>query len=139
METKTRRPVRSAAASGSLGPRETFHAGGAERIRQAASRVVASPYTAPAIIAFGVALRVVRYFHERSLWLDEAQLALNLKDRSYGELFDRLDFGQGGPVGFLALEKFVISVLGDSERAFRFIPLLAGIGSIFVFWLVAPR
>ena len=36
-----------------------------------------------AILAFGVALRLVRYFADRSLWLDESLLTINLMTRSY--------------------------------------------------------
>jgi dolichyl-phosphate-mannose-protein mannosyltransferase len=104
-----------------------------------AGSLVAWRYLPWVIGGVGVILRVGRYLHERSLWLDEAQLALNIMSHSYGELFGKLDFGQGAPVGFLLLEKLTISALGDSERAFRLFPLLAGLASVFVFWRVALR
>jgi hypothetical protein len=91
------------------------------------------------LLAIGLVLRIGRYLHYRSLWLDEASLAVNLTSRSYSHLFGTLDFEQGAPVGFLLLEKFAISTFGDSERVFRLFPLLAGIASLFVFWRVAVR
>src|SRR5262249_15150765 len=63
----------------------------------------------------------------------------NIMTHSYGGLFGRLDFGQGAPVGWLLLEKLSISAFGDSERAFRLFPFLAGLASVFVFWRVALR
>ena len=91
------------------------------------------------LIAFGLVLRIGRYLQDRSLWLDETYLALNLMSRSYSGLTGSLDFEQGAPIGFLALEKFAISALGDSERSFRLFPLLAGLASLVLFWRLALR
>lgn len=110
----------------------------ARRLDAAAAAVRAHPLVA-VLIGVGVVLRVGRFFHDRSLWLDESLLALNLSTRSYSHLFGTLDFEQGAPPGFLILEKLAISVVGDSERAFRLFPLLAGIASLFVFSRVASR
>ena len=41
------------------------------------------PYT---IIGFGIFVRLVQYLFNRSLWHDEAALALNIVNRSYLEL-----------------------------------------------------
>ncbi|MDE5108199.1 MAG: hypothetical protein O4808_14405, partial [Trichodesmium sp. St17_bin3_1_1] len=57
------------------------------------------------IIAFGVALRLIQYLSNRSLWADEAVLALNIVNRSYLELMQPLDYDQGAPIGFLIVEK----------------------------------
>lgn len=92
-----------------------------------------------AIVGLGVALRVAQYLSDRSLWLDEALLALNIIDRSPTELFETLDFNQAAPPGFLLLENVVAAFLGDSELALRAIPLLAGIASVLVFAWLARR
>ncbi len=88
-------------------------------------------------LAIGVLLRVVRYLHPRSLWLDESYLTLNLTDRSYSDLVGKLDFNQGAPVLFLFLEKAMISVFGDGEYVLRFLPFVAGVVSLFLFLSVA--
>lgn len=91
------------------------------------------------LLAIGVVVRVARFFSDRSLWLDESYLALNFMNRSYSGLLGTLDFGQGGPAGFLLMEKLVVDVLGDSELALRLIPCVAGIASLFLFYGVARR
>jgi len=120
---------------------------GADRGGKIASRpaladafgALAAHRLAVAIIAWGAVLRVARYFWDRSLWLDESYLAINLSTRSYGELFETLDYNQGAPAGFLLAEKLAFETLGDSERALRFFPFLAGLASLFLFYAVARR
>lgn len=91
------------------------------------------------IAAVGALLRVARYLDNRSLWLDEAFLAINLTDKSFSDLFGRLEFLQSAPAGFLAAEKAAVTVLGDSEYALRLVPLLASIAALALFVHVAGR
>jgi hypothetical protein len=88
------------------------------------------------LILLGLALRLRQYFAWRSLWLDEAMLALNIVQRSFGGLFQTLDYNQGGPVGFLLLEKLVVTLLGNNELTLRLIPLLTGCVSLLLFALL---
>ncbi|RMG12211.1 MAG: hypothetical protein D6728_07075, partial [Cyanobacteria bacterium J055] len=90
-----------------------------------------------AILAFGVLVRLVQYFANRSLWADEAVLALNLIDRSYAELFQPLDYNQAAPIGFLLVEKFFLEVLGNNEYVLRLFPFLCAIASLFCFYELA--
>ena len=71
-------------------------------------------------------LRLGRYVSDRSLWLDESLLALNLTTRSYRGLLETLDFNQGAPIGFLWAERLVLGALGDSELSLRLFPLSLG-------------
>lgn len=91
------------------------------------------------IICFGILIRVVQYFYNRSLWADEAVLALNIVNRSYLELLQPLDYDQGAPIGFLWIEKLAIQLFGNNEYAFRLFPLLSSIISIFIFYKLAKR
>ncbi|MGF1538436.1 MAG: hypothetical protein ACFB4J_18395, partial [Elainellaceae cyanobacterium] len=75
----------------------------------------------------------------RSLWGDEAKLALNLVNRTYPELFQVLDYDQVAPVGFLLVEKAIAQMFGTSEAALRLLPLLAGIGALGVAYALARR
>ena len=91
------------------------------------------------IISLGVILRLVQYLFNRSLWLDESFLALNIIDRSFLELLQPLDYGQVAPIGFLILEKIAVQIFNSSEYALRLFPFLSGIASMFLFYGVAKR
>ena len=91
------------------------------------------------IISFGVILRLVQYLFNRSLWLDESFLALNIIDRSFIELLQPLTYNQGAPIGFLMLEKIAVQIFNSSEYALRLFPFLSGIASMFLFYGVAKR
>lgn len=94
------------------------------------------PASLAALILLGVVLRLRPYFAGRSLWLDEAMLALNIVQRDFGGLLKTLDYNQGGPVGFLLLEKLTITLLGNNELTLRLIPLLAGCAALLLFALL---
>jgi 4-amino-4-deoxy-L-arabinose transferase-like glycosyltransferase len=72
-----------------------------------------------------------------SLWGDEVWLAINLVNRSYGELLAPLDHNQAAPPAFLWIEKLAIQVFGNTEYALRLFPLICGIISILAFYKLA--
>ncbi|MEO0928572.1 MAG: hypothetical protein AAFY63_22245, partial [Cyanobacteria bacterium J06643_13] len=78
---------------------------------------------APKIALFwvfvGAIARVVQYLSNRSLWVDEVNLAANIIKRSYGELAEPLSSSQAAPLGFLWLEKLATQLWGNSEYALR--------------------
>jgi hypothetical protein len=82
------------------------------------------------LLLAGAALRLIPYFLNRSLWLDEAKLALNITDRSFIGLLQPLDYGQVAPVLFLFIEKVNILLFGNSEYSLRLFPLLCGLLSL---------
>jgi hypothetical protein len=90
-------------------------------------------------ILLGCGLRLAQYLLDRSLWMDEAYLSLNLVHRSFAGLWRPLDYHQGAPIGFLLLEKSAIRMAGSSEYALRLLPLLAGIGSVLLFYKLASK
>lgn len=85
-------------------------------------------------ISTGILFRFRQYLYNRSLWVDESFLALNIANRSFLELAYPLDYHQAAPIGFLAIEKLVVLVFGSSEYALRAYPLLCGVLSIFLFY-----
>ena len=86
-----------------------------------------------------IVLRLRQYLFDRSLWLDECLLALNILRRSPAQLLRTLDIYQVAPYGFLLLEKMAVRYLGTGEMALRLFPFLFGVGSIFLFVAVARR
>lgn len=91
-------------------------------------------------IFIGILLRFRQYLFNRALWLDEANVALNIVDKSFSQLvFGHLDRGQAAPPGFLFVEKFFIVLFGNNEYSLRFFSLLASIVSIFLFYRLAKR
>ncbi len=88
------------------------------------------------MITLGTAARMVAFWYNRSLFIDEAYLASSVVQRGYGDLFRPLDFVQGAPIGFLCLAKTFVYLFGSSEYSLRLLSLLSGIGSIALFYLV---
>ncbi|MGD1912831.1 MAG: glycosyltransferase family 39 protein [Rivularia sp. (in: cyanobacteria)] len=104
------------------------------------TRKIFSPETISlVIICFGILVRLIQYLSNRSLWADEAVLALNIVNRSYLELLQPLDYDQGAPIGFLWIEKLAIQIFGNNEYALRLFPLVSGIVSILIFYTLAKR
>ena len=104
-----------------------------------ARRAAAAVLTAAALLASGIVLRVAQFASGRSLWKDEAFLALNVTDRTIPQLFQPLDYNQAIPPGFLVVEKLLVGALGNSDYTLRLFPLVAGVASLFVFHAVARR
>jgi hypothetical protein len=91
------------------------------------------------VIAVGTFLRLLQYRIDRSLWLDESFLALNIVHRSFSELLKPLDYTQVAPVGFLLIEKLNVQMLGNNEYVLRLFPLSAGIFSLVLFYALAKQ
>ena len=88
-------------------------------------------------IVIGIALRLIHYLLDRSLWKDEALVALNLIERPFDELLEPLKYNQAAPVGFLAITKLLMLAFGDNEYVLRLFPFLSAIVALFLFYRVA--
>lgn len=80
----------------------------------------------PLLLISGLLIRVVVYFQNRSLFLDEANLARNIAEISFKECFEPLRYQQYAPPFFLLLEKVNWFIAGASEFSLRFWPLIMG-------------
>jgi len=89
------------------------------------------------LLIAGAFLRINRFLFGRSLWLDEAFLALNIIERTPGELLGQLEYGQVAPIGFLIPVKMLAMALGPRESVLRLIQVLAGIASLILFLRLA--
>jgi len=95
--------------------------------------------TTSILLLLGFILRLRQYLTLRSLWVDEAMLALNIIHRNFAGLFQPLDMNQGAPVGFLLIQKTVNLILGRHELVLRLFPFLAGIASLWLFYLLTKQ
>ena len=86
------------------------------------------------LIISGILLRFFHFLLNRSLWHDEAHLALNFLSRGPLELFYPLDHNQGAPILFLLLVEAATIIFGHSERALRLVPFLASIITLPLFY-----
>lgn len=90
------------------------------------------------IIGVGIALRLTRYIHNPSLWFDEADIAIDIINTPISELFyPSLDYNRAYPFLFMLSIKLLTMFFGNSEYVVRLFPLLAGVGSLFLFFRVA--
>ncbi|GAB4434809.1 MAG: hypothetical protein Kow002_21580 [Anaerolineales bacterium] len=89
------------------------------------------------LIGLGAILRLREFVNGRSLWLDEAMLAINILERSFLGLTQQpMEYGQSAPIGFVIVVKFFSLFLGDSEYALRLYSLLVGLAaSLLMVWL----
>jgi uncharacterized membrane protein len=91
------------------------------------------------LILLAAVLRVRQYLTGRSLWADEAMLALNIVNRNFVGMVKPLDYDQGAPIGFLLVEKLFNSILGKNEFALRLLPLIIGLISLWLFYLLLKQ
>ncbi len=93
-----------------------------------------------AFVLLGLLLRARHFLAGRSLWYDEAMLALNVRDLSFGALTQQpLPYEQGAPIGFLFFLKATVLLFGDSEYSFRLFSFLAGSAALLIFAFLAQK
>lgn len=95
-----------------------------------------------AIIFFGVLFRVKLYVENHSVWLDEAVTTVSIGSRSFKEILTRIDIFPDfakPPIGFELIEKLSITIFGNNELAFRLFPLLSGVGSLLLFYVIGKK
>ena len=88
------------------------------------------------VLLAGGLLSFVQFIYNRSLWLDEAYLALNIINKSHLELLKPLDYIQVAPVLFLQIEKLFSELIPNTEYGLRLFPLLSFWFSIFFFYKI---
>jgi hypothetical protein len=90
-------------------------------------------------MVLGALLRVGHFLANYPLWGDEAFLALSFLRRGYLDLLLPLEYGQVCPIIFLWAELTAVKLFGFSEMSLRLVPLICGVGSVFLFRHVAGR
>ena len=87
------------------------------------------------LLFLGFVIIVREYTGGRSLWVDEAMLALNM-NRSFSELLKPLYYNQTSPILFLFAARFFTLIFGISDYSLRILPLISGLGSLYIFFLI---
>jgi hypothetical protein len=85
------------------------------------------------VVIAGLAWRLLGYFLNFEMSIDESYIMNNVIGRSYGELLNPLDYAQVSPPGFLWATKLMDSLFRN-EWGVRLLPMLAGLGAMAVFW-----
>lgn len=96
-------------------------------------------YIMAAIILTGIIVRIVLYFQNRNLIIDEANIARNLYERDFGALVRPLSYEQYAPPVFLWIEKLLTGLFGFREYVLRLYPLFTGIASLPLFYLLLKK
>jgi hypothetical protein len=101
-----------------------------ERIR-AALRIV--PFV---VIVAGIVFRILYYFSDRSLWLDEATMALAAIDSPWNTIVKPMykNIPAAAPIGYVVTVKLLISLFGSSEYVLRLFSIIPGVLSLVLFW-----
>jgi hypothetical protein len=92
------------------------------------------------LLAFALVVRVLSYASGRSLWIDEAMLSLNIIQASFSQLmFHPMQYFQVAPLGFLAIEKTLVTGLGSSEFVLRLFPFCCSLLSVGLFYRLSRK
>lgn len=90
------------------------------------------------IICVGIALRLIRYLYNPSLYFDESDIANDIIRTPFSEIIlPSPDYAKAYPYLFIMIIKLLTHVFGNSEYVLRFFPLLSGIASLFLFYRVS--
>lgn len=91
------------------------------------------------VLGIAVSLRIVVYFQNRALFLDEANVCMDIISKSYLGLFQVYESGQQMPPFVAIFIKSFSLLLGNNEYALRLFPLLVGLGSVYLFFVLSKQ
>lgn len=88
------------------------------------------------ILVLGVCFRCYQYLMDRSLWEDEAHLALNFLTRDLAGILKPLDYIQAGPPLYLLTVEAFTQLFGNGSLALRALPFLASLLTLPLFYRI---
>lgn len=91
------------------------------------------------LLVLGGVLRVWMWAQGHSFWLDEQLVALNIRHYDLLGLAGRQDNGTGAPLGWLWLERILLTVFGQGERGLKLPSMLFSIATLAVAWWLGRR
>lgn len=86
------------------------------------------------ILFIGMLLPIIQFLFNRSLWLDESYLTINIVHKSFFDLLKPLDLKQVAPILFLQIEKLFSLLIPNSEMGLRIFPLICYLLAIWFFF-----
>lgn len=92
-----------------------------------------------AILFFGIVLRLIVFWQNRSLFIDESSLSRNIVEKNFLGFFTVLDYDQYAPPLFLCISKLCTLLWGANEFALRAWPLAAGCLSLCLLLGIAKQ
>ena len=91
------------------------------------------------VLAAGGLVRLAVWWQNRSLFIDEANLARNFCEKGLTAFLSPLDHDQYAPPLFCMAERLCMQYFGQQEQALRLFPLLCGLASLVLFYHIARR
>ena len=91
------------------------------------------------LLGLGIGLRLLVYAQNRSLIIDEANLALNIVERQGWAFFQSLDYQQYCPPLFLLASKWSTLLGGVNEWSLKALPLLSGLVLLILLYRLAKH
>lgn len=90
------------------------------------------------LLLVGIAFRLFHFFYNRSLFIDELYLNINLVKMNFWELATLpFEYEQKAPIGYLWAVKLFVVLFGKGEKALRLFSLICGVSALFIFIRVA--
>ncbi|TVT43474.1 hypothetical protein FNT36_05140 [Hymenobacter setariae] len=90
------------------------------------------------LLGLGFFFRLFHFFHNRSFFIDELFLNVNVIKFNFWQLAtEPFAYEQKAPLGYLWASRLCVVLLGKKEQALRLVSLLSGLGSLVVFVPVA--
>ncbi|WP_426061748.1 glycosyltransferase family 39 protein [Hymenobacter sp. B1770] len=90
------------------------------------------------LLALGMFFRLFHFFNNRSFFIDELFLNVNIIKMGFRELATLpFEYEQKAPLGYLWSARFFVALFGKQEQALRLFSLLCGVAGLFLFVPVA--
>ena len=91
------------------------------------------------IVILGVVVRLIDYWWNRAMWLDEMSLRGNVVNIGILDFSKPLWNDQLAPMGFLIVERAMATFLSGRNYVLRSLPMAASLGALFLFRRVATE
>src|SRR5262249_613943 len=91
------------------------------------------------LVFVGAGARLLQFWRNDSLMLDECAICLNIASRDPGGFTRTLDYNQAAPIGFLLLQRSAFATFGMDDITARILPLVFGLLTLALIVLLSRR